>query len=167
MSQRLFLLDKNYILKQAQEDLKTVLELSFIEKLKEGYFRVFNPLRLLDATSEKIHEYQAAQPNLFDELYEVLCGIYRYQIGDNQLELLFDGSSHYDKYVSDWRLAFEEWVLALCQNPNFIIAGLELSVFYNPDKRIALPLNRMKLIVYEHFKLKLYKHRGIQIFKTA
>ena len=167
MDQRLFLLDKNYILKQAQEDLKAALQLGFIEKLKEGYFRAFNPLGLPDSASEKIRHYQARKRDSFGELYEVLCGIYRYQIGDNQLELLFDGSSHYDKYVKDWQMVFEEWMDVFCQNPNFVIAGLELSVFYNPEKRIALPLNRMKLMVYEHFGLKLYKHKGIQVFKTA
>lgn len=162
MSNRLFLLDKNYILKQAQQDLRLELQSELVEIIKEGYFQLYNPMRLGDDTSELIKSYRPAHLAFFDDLYDVFCGIYRYQIGDNQLEMLFDGKSHYDKYLSDWRETFLEWAILLSKKPNFIIAGLELSVYYSPDKKVELAQNRMKLSLYEHFGLKLYKHKGIQ-----
>ncbi len=143
------------------------MEASLIEKIKEGYFTHFNPMRLQDDTTALIAAYRPAHLAFFDEFYDVLCGIFRYKIGDNQLELLFDGLSHYEKYLLDWREAFLTWVDELSAKSNFIIAGLELSVYYSPDKKIELAQNRMKLCIYEHFGLKLYKHKGIQQYKKA
>lgn len=162
MGDRLFLLDKNYILKQAQNDMRLELQALLIDKIKEGYFALYNPLRLQDETSELIEDFRPIHFSLFDELYDILCGIYRFQIGDNQLEFLFDGSSHYDKYLMDWKENFVRYVDQLCTKQNFIIAGLELSVYYDPEKKSELAQNRMKLCIYGHFGLKLYKYKGIQ-----
>ena len=162
MSDRLFLLDKNYILKQAQQDMRLELQAMLIDKIKEGYYALYNPLRLADDTTELIESFQPIHLSLFDELYDVLCGIYRYKIGDNQLEFLFDGRSHYEMYLSDWKTEFCQYVDQLCTRQNFIIAGLELSVYYDPEKRSELAQNRMKLCIFNHFGLKLYKYKGIQ-----
>lgn len=162
MGDRLFLLDKNYLLKQAQNDLQLELQVLLVDKVKEGYFALYNPLKLRDETTEVIEDFRPIHFSLFDELYDILCGIYRFQIGDNQLEFLFDGSSHYDKYLVDWKENFIRYVDQLCTRQNFIIAGLELSVYYDPERRSELAQNRMKLCVYSHFGLKLYKYKGIQ-----
>ncbi len=167
MSDRLFLLDKNYILKQAQQDLRLELEATLIEKIKEAYFTHFNPLKLEDDTTALINGYQPIHLSLFDEFYDILCGIYRYKIGDNQLELLFDGRSHYETYLVDWKEEFIQYIDGLSAKSNFIVAGLELSVYYSPDKRIELSQNRLKICVYEHFGLKLYKYKGIQKYTKA
>jgi len=166
LDNRLFLLDKNYLLKQVQTDLRLELQAGLIGKIKDGYFQLFNPLRLIDEKSTQIENFQPIHFSFFDELYKILCGIYRYQIGDNQLELLFDGRSHYDKYVEDWKEAFIGYSNELIQKKNFILAGLELSVFHSPDNRIELAQNRMKVCIYEHFGLKVYKYKGIQKYKT-
>lgn len=166
MSDRLFLLDKNYILKQVQSDLRPELQDKLIDLIKEGYYTLFNPLRLTDETTQQIDSYQPTHQHFFDELYEVIAGIYRFQIGDNQLELLFDGSSHHEKYIADWREAFIGHVNQLCAKKNFVLAGLELSVFHSEDKRIELAQNRMKVSIFDHFGLKIYKHKGIQTLKN-
>ena len=88
MENRLFLLDKNYILKQAQNDLRLELQAQLVDIVKLGYFNYFNPLRLKDDISVQVEKYEAENLSFFDELYDILAGIYRYQIGDNQLELL-------------------------------------------------------------------------------
>ena len=124
-------------------------------------------MRLGDDTSALIESYRPAHLAFFDELYDVFCGIFRYQIGDNQLELLFDGKSHYEKYLIDWRETFLKWAKQLSAKKNFIIAGLELSVYYSVDKKIELSQNRMKLCIYDHFGLKLYKHKGIQKYEKV
>lgn len=127
---------------------------------------IFNPLRLSDEKTNQIEAFQPAHLSFFDELYDILCGIYRFQIGDNQLELLFDGRSHYEKYVEDWTGAFKDYIKELSQKKNFILAGLELSVFHNPENRIELAQNRMKICIYDHFGLKVYKYKGIQKYKA-
>lgn len=165
MSDRLFLLDKNYILKEVQSDLRLGLQDKLIDLIKEAYYTLFNPLRLTDETTEQIDNYQPTNQYFFDELYEVIAGIHRFQIGDNQLELLFDGSSHYDKYVADWSEAFIGHINQLCIKKNFVLAGLELSVFHSGDKRIELAQNRMKISIFDHFGLKIYKHKGIKALK--
>lgn len=164
MDNRLFLLDKNYLLKQVQADLRLELQAMMVEKIKEGYFILFNPLRLVDEKTSQIEEFQPIHFTFFDDLYEALSGIYRFQIGDNQLELLFDGRSHYEKYVDDWKDAFNQYLVDLMQKKNFVLAGLELSVFHSPENRIELAQNRMKVCVFEHFGLKIYKYKGIQSY---
>ncbi len=146
--------------------MKLELQARLIDLVKEGYFNLFNPLRLPDDTTRLIDHYQPAHLAFFDELYDVISGIYRYHLGDNQLELLFDGRSHYDKYIEDWSEAFNNYVKQLCTKKNFVLAGLELSVFHSIDKRIELAQNRMKVSIYDHFGLKVYKHKGIQKFKS-
>lgn len=169
VSNRLFLLDKNYILKQAQEDLRQSLQTQLVNQIKHGFTVLFNPIGLVDSLTESIEAYEPKDLQLFDELYDTLAGIYRYHLGNNQLELLFDGRSHYDKYLDDWKTAFLAYSTELCQKKNFILAGLELTVFHSPDKRVELAQNRMKVSVYEHFGLKVYKYKGIQKYeaKTA
>lgn len=162
MDNRLFLLDKNYLLKQVQADLRLELQALLVERVKEGYFLLFNPLRLVDEKTSLIEEFRPIHFTCFDELYDALSGIYRYQIGDNQLELLFDGRSHYEKYVEDWKDAFNNYLNELMRKKNFVLAGLELSVFHSPENRIELAQNRMKVCVFEHFGLKIYKYKGIQ-----
>lgn len=164
MGERLFLLDKNYILKEVQTDLRLELQARLVDLIKDGYYTLYNPLRLPDDTTEIIDAFQPIHLSFFDELYDVLAGIYRFQLGDNQLELLFDGRSHYEKYVTDWPEAFVGYVNQLCTKKNFVLAGLELSVFHDPDKRIELAQNRMKVSIFDHFGLKIYKHKGIQKF---
>ena len=166
MGEHLFLLDKNYILKQVQSDLRLELQAKLVDLVKGGYYSIFNPLRLPDETTDLIDQYRPSHLSFFDELYDIISGIYRYHSGDNQLELLFDGRSHYDKYIVDWSEAFESYMNQLCTKKNFVLAGLELSVFHSLDKRIELAQNRMKVSIFDHFELKVYKHKGIQRFKS-
>jgi len=166
MGERLFLLDKNYILKQVQSDVKLELQALLVDQIKTGYFNHFNPLRLPDERSSMVEEFKPVHFSFFDDLYEILAGIYRYQVGDNQLEFLFDGRSHYDKYLEDWKSSFDDFAEQLITRKNFILAGLELTVFYSPDNRIELAKNRMRVAIFDHFGLKVYKHKGIQKYKS-
>ena len=166
LNQRLFLLDKNYILKQVQNDLKPMLQAKLVEGIKTGYFQLFNPLRLVDELSEQVDSYTTKEYSFFDELYANLAGIYRFQVEGNQLELLFDGRSHYEKYSHDWQEGFDQYMTELCQKKNFILAGLELTVLRSADKRIELAQNRMNVCIYEHFGLKIYKYKGIQKYES-
>ena len=169
MESRLFLLDKNYILKQAQRDVQLGMLKATLKEIKDSYFEQHNPLRLMDVTSEKIHAFETEELDTLAEGYQMLAGIYRYQIGDNQLELLFDGSSHYDKYLADWTSTYLSFLKTLCKKRTFLMAALELTVFSGNSQRIGLAQNRLKTAIFDHFGLKVYKHKGIRSYqlKTA
>lgn len=163
---RLFLLDKNYILKQAQRDAQSELLKEMLKVVKSSYFEQHNPLHLMDATSEKIQHFTSNDLSSLAESYQILAGIFRYQIGDNQLELLFDGTSHYEKYLADWTDSFLDYLKALCKKRTFLMAALELTVFPCEPQRLVLVQNRLKMAIFEHFELKIYKHKGIQDYKS-
>ena len=54
MIQKLFPLDKNYILRQAQSALEEELIDRMIVELKRSYTFLYNPLRIMDKTYAKI-----------------------------------------------------------------------------------------------------------------
>ncbi len=163
---RLFVLDKNYILKQAQRDAQRELLVEMLEEIKASYFEQYNPLQLMDATSEKIAQFQSDHLEILAEGYQILAGIFRYQIGDNQLELLFDGSSHYEKYLADWKNTYLAYLKDLCKKRTFLMAALELTVFPCEPDRLGSAQNRLKMAIFDHFELKVYKHKGIQDYKA-
>lgn len=66
MSDSLFLLDKNYILKQAQQGLRLELQAMLVSKIKQGYYTHYNSLRLSDDTTKMIEAFQPAHLSLFE-----------------------------------------------------------------------------------------------------
>lgn len=167
MIQKYFPFDKNYILEKAQLDNEERLVVYMINFVKAYYQANYNPLGLEDATMLKINQHQTTYTDRLSEFYKNLAGIYRYKFGDNQLEFLFDGTDHYEKYVKDWKASYKQWLLEFCAKPNFIKAILELTVFYPEDRKAMLAENRMKVFIEQHFALKLYKYRGITEMKVA
>lgn len=161
MVQKYFPLDKNYILEQAQLDNEERLVVYMINFVKAYYQANYNPLGLEDATMVKIKNHETSYTDRLSEFYKNLCGIYRFKHGNNQLEFLFDGADHYEKYVTDWKADFKKWLLEFCAKPNFIKAVLELTVFFPEDRKALLAENRMKTFIEQHFELKVYKYKGI------
>lgn len=167
MIQKYFPLDKNYILEQAQLNLEVKLITYLIDFSKAFYLDQHNPLGLEDDTVKNIKLHKTAYTDRLEEFYRNLAAVYRYRHGQNQLELLFDGKDHYDKYSSDWQEVYKKWLIDFCSKPNFLKAVLELTVFYPEGKKAALAENRMKTFIYQHFELKIYKHKGIVKMKVA
>lgn len=167
MKQKYFPLDKNYILEGAQLDQEERLTIYLINFVKAYYEAHSNPLGLLDDTMTQVKEHQTVYTERLSEFYHNLAGIYRFKNGQNQLEFLFDGEDHYDKYVKDWKATFKHWLIEFCEKPNFIRAVLELTVFYPEGRKSELAENRMKTFIHQHFDLKVYKHRGIVPMKVA
>lgn len=167
MIRKFFPLDKNYLLEQAQMNLRRELIVFLIDHCKAFYLARHNPLGLLDATTEKISRHQTVYSPELKEFYNHLCGIYRYRYGKNQLEFLFDGKDHLDHYQMEWRTTFQEWIHSFCHQPHFLRAVLELSVFYPTDRKAGLAANRMKAFMEGHFNLKIYKYRGIVEMRVA
>ncbi|MDX1628954.1 MAG: hypothetical protein R3345_09670 [Fulvivirga sp.] len=167
MVNKYFKFDKNYILEAAQLDNEERLVVYMINFVKAYYQVNYNPLGLEDDTMTRINKHQTVYTERLSEFYRNLCGVYRYKFGDNQLEFLFDGTDHYEKYVKDWKADFKQWLEAFCAKPNFIKAVLELTVFFPEDRKAFLVENRMKAFIEQHFQLKLYKYRGITEMKVA
>ena len=161
MQRKLFPFDKNHILREAQLVRKEALLCALVENAKKGYLELCNPLGLEDDPIRKIKAANHFEMHLLEEFYEHLAGIYRYKYGSNQLEFIFDGKTHYEKYQEDWAATFQEWTVGFCQEVNFLKAILEVTVFYPKNRKALLAGNRLKAFIGQQFYLKIYKHKGI------
>lgn len=167
MVHRFFKFDKNYILKEAQEAAREELLQQMVAFVKQTYLIQNNPLGLVDDTVQAIQEAKRPQTKKLNDFYHILAGIYRFKHGSNQLELLFDGASHFEKYKQEWAIGFKEWYLLFCQKPTFIRAVLEVTVFYPQHRKGQLAEARMRAFLSQHFELRIHKRFGIRGNKTA
>src|SRR5690606_41385520 len=120
MLQKLFPLDKNHIFRQAQSLLEECLLEEMVEELKKAYTLWYNPLGLMDDTYVQILGKSEFPKDRIRIIYEQLSGIYRYQYASNQLEFLFDGRSHLEKYQDDWQ---EQLVIWLKEDRKSVVKG--------------------------------------------
>jgi hypothetical protein len=161
MLRKYFPLDKNYILKEAQISLEKELLLLLVNTCKQTYLQRFNPLGIVDSSVAKILAHQEKEFPLLVEFYHHLAAIYRYTHGNNQLELLFDGTDHFTKYSQDWRTGFTSVIHTLLQNDHFLKAILESTVFFPTDRKAHLAANRLKAYMSQTLELKVTRHKGI------
>jgi len=164
---KLFKYDKNYLLKEAQQNSRELLLKLMINRVKNYYLTYHNPLGLIDSAVLKIKNSRKYNLQNFEFFYNFLCGIYRYQNPDNQLEINFDGRSHLDIYSDQWIETFHQWIDEFVKHENFIKAVLEATVFFNGSQREVLAHNRMKYFLTNHFEIKLYKYKGLVAMKIA
>jgi len=168
MSPRLlFPQDKNYILKEAQENSRASLLNYLAETIRSTYLNNYNPLGLEDDTIRTIRNCKQMCVGNLEPFYYELAAIYRYKIGSNQLELIFSGKSHYDKYLDDWKEAFEIWTEDFVDSPYFVRAVLQMTILQPDDRCVFLAGNRLKVYLTQYFNLKVYKYRGILPTKAA
>lgn len=157
-----FLMDKNYILKESQLVLKEQLVYWTINYAKKFYQQYHNPLGLVDDTISKIEEANFTDYQLLETFYSKLASIYRYKHGETQLEMLFDGATHYEKYKSDWLETYKKWVNELFTEWLTLRAILELTVFRKPDAHhLHLIELRLQTYIEEYFDVRLYVYKGI------
>lgn len=161
MIRRLFPSDKNYILSTVQDEQKDSLLQYVVDYVKQYYLRHHNPLGLVDNTILAITNATDFPAEAFDEFYHDLAAIYRFRHGEVQLELLFDGISHYDKYSMDWERYFKQSIQSYCLNRYFIRAVLDIGVFHYHDRVAFLAGDRLKYFLSHYFGMKVYKYRGI------
>ena len=93
--------------------------------------------------------------------------MYRYKFGDSQLEFVWDGRDHFEKYKIDWTEIFKRWTGEFCQQELFLNAVLDLSVFLPDNRQAPLAENRMNHFILRQFELKIHKSRGIVEMKVA
>lgn len=161
MIRRLFPSDKNYILSTVQDEQKDDLLQYLVQYVKRYYLKHHNPLGLIDNTILAIQNATDFPDKPFDEFYHDLAAIYRFRHGEVQLEILFDGTSHYEKYRLDWERYFKQSIQAYCLNRFFIRAVLDIAVFHHHDRVAFLAGDRLKYFLSQYFGMKVYKYRGI------
>ncbi len=163
----LFPQDKNYILKEAQADTQKVLLTKLAAVVKHTYLTRFNPLDLEDDTIKVIKKCKKFSIGHLESFYWELAGIYRYKVGNNQLEFIFSGKSHYHKYLDDWTEAFEIWMEDFCNSQYFIRTVLEMTILKPEHHVTLLAKDRLKVYLIQYFNLKVYKYRGIIPIQAA
>lgn len=167
MIRKFFPLDKNYLLEEAQLSVQDLLLRQLVEKVKKEYMIRHNPLGLMDTLSQKIADYKPRQLKQLYPFYQNISGIYRYKYGDNQLEFLWDGSDHQEKYREEWSTAFTQWTSAFCEQHLFLFAVMDLTVFLPMNRKAYLAENKMNSFITQFFELKIHKNRGIVEMNVA
>ena len=167
MNQFLFPQDKNYILKEVQTHTQDILLEKLAADARETYLLRQNPLNLEDDTIKALKACEKFSTDHLLSFYWELAGVYRYRIGSNQLEFIFSGKSHYDKYLDDWSEAFEIWMEDFLQSPYFIRAILEIAILQPHSRAALLAKDRLKVYLSQYFNLRVYKYRGIMPIEAA
>ena len=167
MIRKFFPLDKNYLLEEAQLALQDDLLIQLIEKVKVRYQLIHNPLDLDDSFSRQIKAFKPHNLKPLYDFYQNLAAVYRYKFGDNQLEFVWDGRNHQEKYQLDWTVAFEQWTDDFSKHELFLQAVLDLTVFLPENTKTDLAENRMNHFILKHFEVKFHKSRGIVPMKVA
>ena len=167
MLRKFFPLDKNYLLKEAQSTLENKLLQFLLERVKTSYQQKHNPLGLTDSFVSKIANYSADNFSGLSKFYETLAAVYRYKWGDSQLEFLWDGTDHLEKYKTDWTAFFEQSTSQFCHEELFLQAVLDVTVFLPNTGLVDLAENRMNHFMLHYFEVKFHKTKGIIAMKVA
>lgn len=167
MIQKLFPLDKNYILRQAQSLQEDQLMELMVFELKKSYTQLYNPLMLMDETFEKILDTHTYPKDRLQLIYRQLCGIYRFRNGDNQLELLFDGRTHIDKFKEDWSAELIRWCQELGRHEQYVKTMLRMTILFDSESRAEWSENHCKAFINQYFDLKIVKRKGELKLKSA
>lgn len=161
MVKKFFPLDKNYLLEAAQLKQEQHLLQLLMDQVKEGYFQLYNPLRLPDQKSDMVLDYVLAITPPLQTFYLTLAAIYRLKHGDNQLTFLWDGADHAEHYSNQWSNFFTQSIQDFCQHELFIKAVLDLTVFYARHQPPQMAENKMNHFMLKYFGVKMHKQHGL------
>ncbi len=162
MVRKFFPLDKNYVLEQAQLSQEDSLLEYLVDYVKIQYMLQHNSLGLVDQIIERIQQHSSKEFTKLHEFYIILAGIFRYKYyHDNQLTFIFSGEEPYDRYCREWTEEFKKWVKGFCQQRNFIMGILELTVFYPYDDEANFIGERLTTFASQQFELKIHPQKGI------
>ncbi len=164
---KFFSLDKNYLLEEAQFVLQDNLLLLLIDQVKLEFEQRNNPLGLLDEFSSKIKNYTCRNLKPLTNFYQNMAAVYRFKYNDNQLEFVWDGRDHQEKYKAEWVATFKEWINEFCKQELFVQAVLDLTVFLPDNRHAHLAENRMNNFMLKQFDVKLHKTKGLVAMEVA
>ncbi len=167
---KFFPLDKNYLLEEAQLSLQDKLLYFLFDRVKEAYELQRNPLGLKDSFTLKIQNYKLLNLQPLEVFYKNLAGVYRYKWGDSQLEFVWDGRDHSEKYQEEWDAFFKKSIALFCNEELFVQAVLDVTVFFpthQDEKQLVLAESRMNTFMLQHFGVKIHKEKGLVKLKVA
>lgn len=167
MVRKFFALDKNYLLEEAQFALQENLLSQLVEKVKLAFEQKHNPLGLEDAFCLKVKKYQSHNLKPLYNFYQNISAVYRFKNSDNQLEFVWDGREHREKYREEWTRAFNRWIEEFCLQELFVQAVLDLTVFLPENRHADLAENRMNNFMLRQFEVRLHKTKGLVAMKVA
>ena len=167
MIRKFFPLDKNYLLEEAQMQSRQHLLVHLVDTVKSFYLRKHNPLGLDDDFTLLIKSFHLKNLKPLESFYQNLAAVYRYKHGETQLEFVWDGREHLEKYKSEWQAAFNEWTTHFCTHELFLQAVLDLTVFLPENRHAALAENKMNHFILHHFDMRLHKSKGLMAMKVA
>jgi len=164
---KFFPLDKNYLLEEAQLALQDTLLSHLIDQVKSEFEQRTNPLGLLDDFSSKIRNYNCQNLKPLYNFYQNIAAVYRFKYSDNQLEFVWDGRDHQQKYKTEWCATFNDWISEFCRQELFVQAVLDLTVFLPDNRHAHLAENRMNNFMLRQFEVKIHKTKGLVAMKVA
>ena len=154
--------DKNYILKEVQLDRRNELLHWMVAYTKSYYQIMHNPLGLVDDTISSVRSSEFTDISLLYPVYSRLSAIYRHIHGEVQLEFLFNGDEHFDKYQEEWVLEYKKWIDILFNQKVFLRAIMEITIFNaHSEHQLVLINKRIQSHIEHHFDLKIYRYKGI------
>jgi hypothetical protein len=164
---KFFPLDKNYLLEEAQLALRDKLLLAMVEEVKQAYDKLNNPLGLEDKFTRKIRNYVPSNLKPLSNFYMTFAAVYRFKFSDNQLEFVWDGRDHLDKYHEEWPRVFMKWIQEFCKQELFVQAVLDLTVFLPKNQQTDLAESRMNNFMLRQFGVKFHKTKGFVQMRVA
>ncbi len=129
-------------------------------ELKRSYTKLYNPLLLMDTTYAQILDTFEFPRDRARLIYRQLSGIYRYKHGDNQLEMLFDGRTHLEKFQEEWSAAFVGYVNELGIYEQYVKTMLRMTLLFDTESRAEWAENHCKAFINQYFDLKVVKRQG-------
>lgn len=152
--------DKNQILRAAQAFVEPRLLIQWVEVAKSKYEIAENPLGLVDDFMLRIQEIREYDTQFLSEFYELLSVVYRFTIGDNQLEFIWDGRSHYEVYAENWSEKFLEWVNELSSYPEVYRAILKACIL-KQDINFRFHFYAIRRLILAKFKVSFGRNKVI------
>ena len=138
-----------------------------IVELQKAYTILHNPLQIMDQTYSKIMNSNDVPLDRIRIIYRQLCGIYRYRNVNNQLEFLFDGRTHLEKFQDDWTEALLGYLRELSHNDQYIKTMLRMTFLYDTESRARWAENHCKSLMNQYFDMKIIKRRGELMLKVS
>ena len=157
--------DKNYLLKNAQQAKKAVLLEKWVLQSIDGYMTMHNPMGLVDDFVRSILSVTHYNTAFLSETYDYLAAAYRFLYSSNQLEFLWDGRSHLQKYQEEWETQFDHWIYGFSMTDNINRPIIRACVLKDDSSLILLEKNFSKSVLKE-LKLK-WDGRKKSLIKAA
>lgn len=155
--------DKNTILRAAQGFVEPQLLNRWVKIALDCYMSMENPMGLVDDFIMRLKSVETYDTDFLAELYEILSAIYRLKKGNNQLEFIWDGRSHYEVYAENWSEWFDEYVYQLCIQPEVYRGILKACILQEGTNTKFLYYGIRKSMLAQ-FNLKITRNKNL---KTA